>query len=118
MNLPMLDLHEYIRVMFFRRFEGWFSRHLEGWLTQNERVVLTMETSEGREIVVVLIGDKYVNKIDLYVEEGSEVIKGSKIAFIARGSQTDIIVPVMDGVSFCEASGKRVTAGQSMEMNV
>jgi phosphatidylserine decarboxylase len=92
-NLPMLDLLEYIRVMFFRRFDGWLERHLDGWITQNERVVIHMCDRGGRDVQLVMIGDKYVNKIETYVGPGVHVKKGDVLGFIRRGSQVDIVVP-------------------------
>lgn len=113
-NFPMLDLHEYIRVMFFRKFENWFARHLSSWITQNERVTLEFVCNEGNPFTMILIGDKYVNKITLSGDVGSKFVGGQKIAFISRGSQTDILFPK----SLFEKShipqalvGKRVTAG-------
>ncbi len=112
-NLPMLDLHEYIRVMFFRRFEKWFSRHLSTWISQNERVTLDLLDKNGNPFKMILIGDKYVNKIDLEVSEGSELSAGQKIAFISRGSQTDLLFK--RGVVLPENSpisiGGRISAG-------
>jgi phosphatidylserine decarboxylase len=92
-NLPMLDLLEYVRVMFMRRFDRWLERHLCGWITQNERVVLTMRAMDGWLYQLVLIGDKYVNKIDLFVKVGDYVDQHRPLGFIRRGSQVDIVVP-------------------------
>ena len=112
-NLPMLDLHEYVRVMFFRKFEEWFSRHLRTWISQNERVTLDLLDDRGNPFKMILIGDKYVNKIDLEVSEGTTLEAGQKIAFISRGSQTDLLFK--EGVILPENSrakvGDRVTAG-------
>lgn len=113
-NLPMLDLHEYVRVMFFRNFEKWFSRHLRTWISQNERVTLDLLDARGTPFKMILIGDKYVNKIDLEVSEGENLEAGQKIAFISRGSQTDLlfkegsILPDRPNVKI----GGRVTAGE------
>lgn len=114
-NLPMLDLHEYVRVMFFRRFESWFSRHLGGWLTQNERVTLSFEDSVGNPFKMILIGDKYVNKIDLEVSPGDDLTSGQKIAFISRGSQTDLVLSLnMFEGEILPVTGNRITAGSTL----
>ena len=116
-NFPMLDLHEYIRVMFFRRFENWFSRHLSSWITQNERVTLEFRDNEGNPFKMILIGDKYVNKITLSGEVGAKFVGGQNIAFISRGSQTDILFPknLFEKSLISQALvGKRVTAGDPL----
>lgn len=92
-NLPMLDMLEYVKVMFLRNFIKWFERHLFGWLTQNERVVLTVQSFSGYRYRMLLIGDKYVNKTSLFVEVGQHIRQGQKLAFISRGSQCDLVFP-------------------------
>jgi len=92
-NLPMLDLLEYTRVMWLHKFDRWMEKHLDGWLTQNERVVLTFETGHGWQFKMVLIGDKYVNKIDVFGSVGDKMLGGTTVAYIHRGSQVDLLVP-------------------------
>jgi phosphatidylserine decarboxylase len=87
-NLPMVDLWEYVRMTYLRKAVNNFSKrfHLE-----NERNTILIE-SQGAEIVLVEIADKFVNKIDCFVKEGDRVKAGEKISFIRRGSQVDVFV--------------------------
>ncbi len=89
-NLPMLDLLEYWRVMLARKFDDWMSRH--GWITTNERVRVDLDTSHG-PVSIIMIADKYVNKVDIMVKVGQTLEEGTALAFIGRGSQTDFILP-------------------------
>lgn len=91
-NLPMLDLLEYTKVMFLHRFDGWLSRHLSGWLSQNERVIITFAVDDW-SFMMVLIGDKYVNKIEVFKGVGEQVCGGEVVGYIHRGSQVDLVVP-------------------------
>lgn len=87
-NLPMVDMWEYIKMTYFKKAVNNFAKkfHLE-----NERNTILLD-SEGRKIVLVEIADKFVNKIDCFVKEGDRVKAGEKLSFIRRGSQVDIYV--------------------------
>lgn len=86
-NLPMLDLWEYVRVVWLRRMVDMFARryHLE-----NERNTILLDG--GVRMAVVLIADKFVSKIRCFVEEGQRLDYSEKLGFIERGSQVDLIV--------------------------
>lgn len=88
LNLPMVDLWEYFRMVWLRRAVNLFSKKFH---FVNERNVLLLD-SNGRKIVVVEIADKFVNKINCFVEKGDWLIKGQKIGFIERGSQVDLAI--------------------------
>lgn len=86
-NFPMLDVWEYIRVVWLRRMVDMFARkyHLE-----NERNTIFLDG--GVKMAVVLIADKFVAKIDCYVEEGQPLSYSQKLGFISRGSQVDLLI--------------------------
>ncbi len=91
LNLPMVDLWEYIQFVWFRRAVNLLGHafHL-----QNERNTIVMEGS--CKVAMVEIADKVVNKIDCYVHEDEELRQGQKVSFIKRGSQVDLILWGMD----------------------
>ncbi len=114
-NLPMLDLWEYVKITYLRRAIDLFGRkyHLS-----NERNTVFIDVdrpgARGTEpggrvggasgasgvpgagrlrIAVVEIADKFVNKIRCFVKEGDSVQAGQKLSFIERGSQVDVVIP-------------------------
>lgn len=108
-NLPMVDLWEYLRFTLFRKAVDLFAApfHL-----QNER--LTMEIQNGRmRCILILIADRFVNKITRFFEDAQYVSKGEKICFIARGSQTDLFIPC-DVLEFKVHPGDQVYAGKTV----
>lgn len=88
LNWPMLDLWEYIRVVWLRRMVDMFARkyHLE-----NERNTIFMDCG-GLKLAIVLIADKFVAKIRCFVEPGQQVDYSQKVGFIERGSQVDLVI--------------------------
>jgi phosphatidylserine decarboxylase len=108
-NLPMVDLWEYVNFTLFRKAVNLFAApfHLE-----NER--LTMQIRSGRtECFLILIADQFVNKITRFFTEQQQIKKGEKIAFIERGSQTDLFIP-QERVSFRVRPGDQVYAGKTI----
>jgi phosphatidylserine decarboxylase len=87
-NLPMLDLWEYIRVVWLRKMVDMFARkyHL-----MNERNTIFLRC-DGVRMAVVLIADKFVSKIKCFVSEDEKLAYSKKLGFIERGSQVDLIV--------------------------
>ncbi len=87
-NLPMVDLWEYVRLTYLRRAVDLFAKpfHLE-----NERNTVFL-TGRHVRLAMVEIADRFVNKITCYVRPGQEVRAGEKVSFIARGSQVDLII--------------------------
>jgi phosphatidylserine decarboxylase len=99
-NLPMVDRWEYIRLQYLHRAVDLFAKKFH---FENERATLLIERSGGRQgaglspripltVLVVLIADKFVNKIKLSVEEGGQLTRGGKLGFIDRGSQADLFI--------------------------
>lgn len=108
-NLPMVDLWEYFKLTYLRKAVNLFDKrfHLE-----NERMSFYLE-GDGIEVVVVEIADKFVNKIEKFVEEGDEVELGEKISFIRRGSQVDILILKSD-VEIKVKFGEQVYGGKTV----
>jgi len=88
LNYPMLDLWEYIRVVWLKKMVDMFARkyHLE-----NERNTIFLDCGPIK-MAVVLIADKFVAKITCYVTEGQKLGYSEKLGFIERGSQVDLVV--------------------------
>lgn len=87
-NLPMVDLWEYVNLVWLGRAVNLFSKafHFE-----NERNTVIVNDG-ARRFAVVEIADRFVNKIDCFVREGDRLEAGQKIGFIRRGSQVDLFV--------------------------
>jgi phosphatidylserine decarboxylase len=105
----MVDLWEYFKLTYLRKAVNLFDKrfHLE-----NERMSFYLE-GDGIEVVVVEIADKFVNKIEKFVEEGDEVELGEKISFIRRGSQVDILILKSD-VEIKVKFGEQVYGGKTV----
>jgi phosphatidylserine decarboxylase len=109
LNLPMVDLWEYVNFTLFRKAVNMFAApfHLE-----NQR--MTMQIQNGKSVCfLILIADHFVNKITRFFQESQQVKKGEKISFIERGSQTDLFIP-HQSVSFKVRSGDQVYAGKTI----
>ena len=109
LNLPMLDVWEYIRVVWLRKMVDMFARkyHLE-----NERNTIFLNC-DGLKMAVVLIADKFVAKIRCFVENGQELEKSDKLGFIERGSQVDLIIFSND-VEFEVGINQQVYGGKTI----
>lgn len=89
LNLPMVDLWEYINMVYLRKAVNNLGKKFH---LQNERNIIVLDI-DNSTVVLVEIADKFVNKIDCFIKEGDSLKRGQKIAFIRRGSQVDVIVP-------------------------
>jgi len=109
LNLPMLDLWEYVQVVWLRRMVDMFARkyHLE-----NERNTIFLDCG-GLKMAVVLIADKFVSKIKCFVTEGQKVGYSEKIGFIERGSQVDLVI-LADNVEFTVGLNQQVHGGKTV----
>ena len=108
LNLPMLDLLEYVRITFLRRALNLLAKKFH---LQNERNVIFMEGE--LKLAVVEIADKYINKIRPLVSEGAEVEIGQEIGFIDRGSQVDLIIFNRD-IKIAVRFGQQVFGGKTI----
>ena len=87
-NLPMLDLWEYINLMFLHRLVNLFSKKFH---FQNERNTIFISHPKF-DAILVEIADKFVNKIKCLINKEQNIELGQKIGFIERGSQVDLII--------------------------
>ena len=108
-NLPMVDLWEYIRFSFLRRAVDNFT---EAFHLTNERNSLLVE-GPGFDYAVIEIADKFVNKISCYVREDMKVEPGTKVGFIDRGSQVDLIIYKTD-IEFKVKPGQQVYGAKTV----
>lgn len=107
LNLPMLDMLEYIRITFLRRAIDTFSKKFH---LHNERNIFFIEGD--LKIAVVEIADKYINKITSLVKEGAMVKPGEEIGFIGRGSQVDLVIFSKD-IKIVVQFGQQVFGGKT-----
>ncbi len=108
-NFPMLDLWEYIRVVWLRKMVDMFARkyHLE-----NERNTIFLNCN-GLRMAVVLIADKFVSKIKCFVSDGQELSYSQKLGFIERGSQVDLII-FAENIEFEVGINQQVYGGKTV----
>ncbi len=105
-NLPMVDLWEYVSFTLLRKAVDMFAApfHLE-----NERLTMQIH-GNSLSCVVILIADRFVNKITRLFDDGQLIEKGEKMTFIERGSQTDLFIP-LESVVWLVEPGDHVYAG-------
>jgi len=86
-NLPMVDLWEYIQFAWLQRAVNLLGHkyHLV-----NERNTIFIEGP--CKYALVEIADKVVNKIDCFIKKDDSLTQGQKLSFIKRGSQVDVIL--------------------------
>jgi len=77
----------YLRNLF--RIQPMYSNSPHIW--ENERNVIHI-ANESLDVYLVQIADRYVNKIECYVNEGDTVEKGEKVGMIRLGSQVDLFI--------------------------
>lgn len=109
-NLPMFDLWEYVRITWFRR---WVSLWAKRYLLENERMTFRLR-GERLSLSLVLIADKFVDKITPFVKAGDAVAAGGKLSFIGRGSQVDVFLPDMPGLEIAVQPGDRALGPRSV----
>ncbi|HHV78730.1 MAG TPA: phosphatidylserine decarboxylase [Firmicutes bacterium] len=109
LNLPMVDLWEYVKLTYLRKVVDLFSHRFR---LQNERNTIFL-SGQGITLAMVEIADKFVNKIRCFVKEGQHVTMGEKMSFIERGSQVDLVIPA-DNVRMTVKTGDRVVGGETI----
>jgi phosphatidylserine decarboxylase len=110
-NACMLWMH--LRTIFGRSPLYKNSTHIIG----NERTVTRIDGEyRGKSIgcYVVQIAAKSVSGIDVYMREGQEVAAGEIFGMIRIGSQVDLVVTPLEGMTIRVSPGERVRAGQSV----
>jgi phosphatidylserine decarboxylase len=110
-NLRMAPMHWRI----LRKREPYYENSLH--IVQNERTV-TCINGRYRGVplacYVVQIAAKSIAGIDSYVQPGDEVSKGAIFGMIRIGSQVDIVVPKIDGMTVKVKPGDQVRAGETV----
>ena len=112
LNLPMVDLWEYVQLTYLRRAVDLFAKR---YALENERQTVFLEGQLGGQplkVAMVEIADKFVNKISTYVAVGEPVRPGQKVSFIERGSQVDLFLFAED-VEFLVGVGDQVYGAQT-----
>ncbi len=109
-NLPMVDMAEYVRLAILRRSVDLFGKRYH---LVNERNTMILEPSGGPKIAMIQIADKFVNKITPFVAEGDELEVGQKVGFIERGSQVDLVI-FADTVAPAVSVGQQVYGGKTV----
>ena len=103
-NLPMFDFWEYVRITYFRKAVQLFARK---YTFDNERQTMWITGSEAK-VGLVLIADKFIDKITTFATEGQQMNGGGKLSFIGRGKpgrRGDLRLPRSKG------SGRGRTSG-------
>lgn len=109
LNLPMVDMWEYIQLTYLRHAVDLFGKRYE---LENERQSILFR-GDDLDIIAVEIADKFVNKISTFVVEGEKVETGQKLSFIERGSQVDLVILNPD-IEFTVELGQQVYGGQTV----
>ncbi|MCS7272626.1 MAG: phosphatidylserine decarboxylase [Fimbriimonadales bacterium] len=107
-NLPMVDLWEYVSMTWLRRAVDLLGKR---YYLENERQTIFLENERVR-VAVVEIADKFVNKITTFVREGQQVQPAQKLTFIERGSQVDLLI-FSRAVDILTHTGAQVYGGQT-----
>ena len=110
-NFHMGSMHW--RSVFRRLPISLFSRHI---LHNNRAVTRFRGVFRGDDIscYVVQIGGGSVHGIDVFKPVGEPVEQGEIFGMIRVGSQVDLILPDLPGMSVCVAPGDRVVAGETV----
>lgn len=103
-NLPMFDLWEYVKITWLRKGIQLFARK---YVLENERQTMWL-VGKRVKVALILIADKFVDKITTYVQQGDRVAAGGKLSFIGRGSQVDVAVCGQPGLELAVREGESV----------
>ncbi len=109
LNLPMVDLWEYLNFVWLNNWVNLFGNRYH---FENERVTLLLKGSP-LSVVMVEIADIFVNKVSLFVKEGDFLPQGTKVSFIERGSQVDLLI-LGDNHRVLVQPGIHVTGGETV----
>ena len=109
-NLALFDLWEYARITWFRRaVQLWARKHL----FENERQTMWLD-GERVKLALVLIADKFVDKIKTFASAGDPVPAGGKLSFIGRGSQVDVVICGQPGLELLVKEGDSVSGPKTV----
>ncbi len=110
-NVSMLSMH--LRTLFNRLPLYRNSTHI----IRNERTVTKIQGEyRGRQLAcyVVQIAARSVNGIDVYTQEGNQVNAGEIFGMIRIGSQVDLVISPLEGMTVKVCAGDKVKAGQTL----
>ncbi len=110
-NACMLAMH--LRTLFRRTPLYRNSTHI----VQNERTVTKIEGKyRGKDLAcyIVQIAAKSVAGIDVYLGEGHRANAGEIFGMIRIGSQVDLVITPLEGMTIKVAPGDKVKAGQTV----
>ena len=89
-----------------------FAANLDKASEQNERNQVTLETAEGKRLVVVQVAGLVARRIACWVEPGDRVRAGQRFGLIRFGSRLDVYLP--ENTRVAVQPGQAVKAGQSV----
>jgi phosphatidylserine decarboxylase len=87
------------------------SANLDKASVLNERNILMIRTSDGREIVTVQIAGLIARRIVCWLKEGAKAKKGERFGLIRFGSRVEVFLPV--GSNLLINIGDKVRAGET-----
>lgn len=87
------------------------SANLDKASVLNERNIVMVRTSEGREIVIVQIAGLIARRIVCWLKEGAKVKKGERFGLIRFGSRVEVLLPA--GSNLLVRIGDKVRAGET-----
>jgi len=79
---------------------------------QNERNLVTLETPDGRSLVIVQVAGLVARRIACWVAKGDRVAAGQRFGLIRFGSRLDVYLP--EGTEIYVEMGQKVKAGTSV----
>jgi len=91
---------------------NFFSADLDKASEQNENNRITLETGDGRTIVIVQVAGLIARRIACWIKVGDEVRAGQRFGLIRFGSRLDIYLPSESHIT--ARPGNRVTAGETV----
>lgn len=79
---------------------------------QNERNAVTLQTHDGRKVVIVQVAGLIARRIACWVQKGDDVKAGQRFGLIRFGSRLDVYLPADSRIS--AALGQKVRAGETV----
>jgi phosphatidylserine decarboxylase len=100
------------KVRFIHYREGKFlSANLDKASALNERNTILLETTDGREIMLVQIAGLIARRIVCWLKEGMQVSTGERFGLIRFGSRVEVFLPL--GSTILVKVGDKVRAGET-----
>ena len=89
-----------------------FNASLEKASSHNERLILGMDTENGKKIAFVQIAGLIARRIICWLEPGDSVVKGRRFGLIRFGSRVDLYLPIDTDITV--KVGDKVRAGETI----